>query len=249
MENKTILIVDDEPNACFALDALLKANGYITIMANDGKEAIELAKAKLPHLILLDIMMPDMDGTEVTEKLSQDSNTKDIPILYLTCLLSKEEEGKQFIGSNPIFAKPYNAEKLLNKIQAIIPKKERKKNTDKKTILLVDDDQDFIFTMKIALEAKGYDVIIAKDGTQAIMTAQTKKPDMIILDIGLPAGDGFSVMRRIKSLCYIASTPIIVVTAENTSTYKDKSLNAGACDFFQKPIEIDELLGKIKKFI
>jgi len=118
---------------------------------------------------------------------------------------------------------------------------------DKKKILIVDDEQDLLQTMNERLRANGYEVATAADGVSAISVAQREKPDLILLDIGLPAGDGFSVIRRVKSLGPIALTPIIVITALEALTNKERALEAGAKAFFQKPIDIEALLAAIEK--
>ncbi len=118
---------------------------------------------------------------------------------------------------------------------------------DKKKILIVDDEQDLLEIMNERLRASGYEVATAADGVSAISVAQREKPDLILLDIGLPAGDGFSVIRRVKSLGPIALTPIIVITALDAFTNKERALEAGAKAFFQKPIDIDGLLAAIEK--
>ena len=118
---------------------------------------------------------------------------------------------------------------------------------DKKKILIVDDEQDLLEIMNERLRASGYQVATAGDGVSAISVAQREKPDLILLDIGLPAGDGFSVIRRVKSLGPIALTPIIVITALDALTNKERALEAGAKAFFQKPIDIDGLLAAIEE--
>lgn len=119
---KRILIVDDEPDVLKILGKRLEKTGYEIIEARNGKEAIEKAKKERPDLVLLDLMMPDLDGGEVAQILSEDETTKNIPIIYLTCLYTKREERKEghFVGQNILVAKPYNTEELLKIIQEAI---------------------------------------------------------------------------------------------------------------------------------
>jgi DNA-binding response OmpR family regulator len=106
---------------------------------------------------------------------------------------------------------------------------------------------DLLQGLRVLLKAKGYDVVFATDGLSTINTARTEMPDVIILDIGLPAGDGFVVMDRLKSMQPLASIPIIILTAMDPSSSKERALNAGAKFFFQKPFDNDELLAAIRK--
>lgn len=118
---------------------------------------------------------------------------------------------------------------------------------DKKKVLIIDDEQDLLQIMNERLRASGYEVATATDGVSAISTALREKPDLILLDIGLPAGDGFTVIRRVKSLAPISLTPIIVITALDALANKERALEAGAKAFLQKPIDTDELLCAIEK--
>lgn len=121
--NKKILIVDDEKDTLSVLEKALTTEGYSVITADNGKDAKMLAKSKQPELIMLDIMMPDMDGTEVAARLKEDCETKDIPIIFVTCLLSKKEEKTiedHAIGGHVFIAKPYDIEGLLAQVDRLL---------------------------------------------------------------------------------------------------------------------------------
>ncbi len=122
MNGQTILIVDDEKNLLRALENLLTTEGYSVVTADKGSEAVVLAKSKRPDLIVLDVMLPNMDGPQVAEELSGSSETKDIPIIFLTALLSKnEEKTKRSSDGNLVLAKPYEAENLISEIKKLLP--------------------------------------------------------------------------------------------------------------------------------
>ncbi len=116
-----------------------------------------------------------------------------------------------------------------------------------KKILIVDDNIDLLSSLNIRLKASGYDVVFAIDGVSATSVARKDKPDLIILDIGLPAGDGFIVMARLKRIIPLAPIPIIVLTARDSLTTKERALQAGAKMFFQKPVDNDVLLAGIRE--
>jgi DNA-binding response OmpR family regulator len=116
-------------------------------------------------------------------------------------------------------------------------------------ILIVDDDKDVLRGMSVRLKANGYNVVIAADGISAISTVRKEKPEVIILDIGLPGGDGFSVMERLGSLLPVAHIPIIILTARDISGNRERALNAGAQAFLQKPVDDDVLLETIRKVL
>lgn len=119
MEKKSILIVDDEPDVLLLLGERLSKAGYEILKAKTGQEAIESAIKNSPNLIILDIAMPGMDGSEAATILRNDPKTKDIPILFLTCLFTKQEEKTcgHLLGQNFFIAKPYDVAELLREIE------------------------------------------------------------------------------------------------------------------------------------
>ena len=117
-------------------------------------------------------------------------------------------------------------------------------------ILLVDDDTDFCRAMAIRLHAAGYTVDIAGDGYTATVKARQEEPDLILLDIGLPAGNGFAVLKRLRQLTSaIAMVPIIVLTARDPQANRELALQNGADAFFQKPVDNQALLAKMEELL
>ncbi len=121
MDTKKILIVDDEKEALFILEKELTARGYSVIAADNGSDALNLAKSEYPDLIILDIWMPEMDGAEVAAELKEDPKTKDIPVIFLTCLFQKKEEEEQgrVVAGRVLIAKPYSIEGLSAQIERL----------------------------------------------------------------------------------------------------------------------------------
>ena len=115
---KRILIVDDEPHILRTLEDLLAAEGYIVYKAADGKKALEQADAMLPDLIILDVMMPKLDGFEVLKRLKKSDKTMDIPIIMLTVKSTAQdiEQGIRLYAEKYI-SKPFNSEFLLREIE------------------------------------------------------------------------------------------------------------------------------------
>jgi len=122
MDTKKILIVDDEQDALSILGKELAGRGYSVISADNGNDALNLAKSERPDLIILDIWMPGMDGAEVDDRLKEDLKTKDIPVLFLSCLYQKkegEEQGRVVGDIRVLIAKPYSIEGLLAQIERL----------------------------------------------------------------------------------------------------------------------------------
>jgi len=119
----------------------------------------------------------------------------------------------------------------------------------RKTVLIVDDDSDVRLALHLRLKANHYDVILAADGTACIAEARKHMPDLIILDLGLPAGDGFSVMERLKANDSLSLIPVIVVSARDREANMDRALKAGAKVFLQKPVDITLLISVIQQLL
>jgi DNA-binding response OmpR family regulator len=116
-----------------------------------------------------------------------------------------------------------------------------------KKILIVDDDEHLLLGLAVRLKANGYAVVSALDGLSAVAVARQEMPDLILLDLGLPAGDGFLVLDRLRTITDLMATPVIVLSARNPNINKEHALQAGAIAFFQKPPDNRELLAAIRR--
>jgi CheY-like chemotaxis protein len=118
-----VLVIDDEPDVVFLMETRLEAKGYQVISANNGKDGISLAHSEKPDLILLDIMMPDMDGFQVLETLKADPSTRPIPVIGLTASIAVVKAGI-FVekGGSDCMTKPFDSAELYQKIEAATKK-------------------------------------------------------------------------------------------------------------------------------
>jgi DNA-binding response OmpR family regulator len=116
-------------------------------------------------------------------------------------------------------------------------------------IMVVDDDPDLRHALSIRLRANQFDIVKVCDGYSAIALAQKERPNLIILDLGLPAGDGFVVLKNLRQYPALADIPVIVLTARDPHTFKKRTLESGAVAFFQKPVENEELLVAIHSIL
>src|SRR6266404_5470060 len=113
-------------------------------------------------------------------------------------------------------------------------------------IMVVDDDPDLRQALSLRLRANNFDTVNACDGYSAIALAQKERPHLIILDLGLPAGDGFSVLKNLQQYPALATIPVIVLTARDAQGNEKRTLGSGAVAFFQKPADNEELLAVIR---
>lgn len=115
-----------------------------------------------------------------------------------------------------------------------------------KSVLLIDDDSTTLLSIGVRLKSMGYAVHTAKDAVSAISTVRKVNPDVVVVDISLPAGDGFIVADRLQKLVSTAATPIIFITASEKPGLRERAMKSGAAAFLQKPFEATELADAIE---
>jgi DNA-binding response OmpR family regulator len=118
---------------------------------------------------------------------------------------------------------------------------------DRTKILVVDDNPTIRKGLSVRLRANDYEVLFAEDAISATSALVVERPDLVILDLGLPGGDGFVVMERLQRNDRLASIPVIVLTGRELEGNRDRALQAGATAFFQKPVDDSTLLFAIRK--
>src|SRR5687767_11080991 len=121
--------------------------------------------------------------------------------------------------------------------------------SDKKKILVIDDDPDVRLGYHVLLRANQYDTCFGADAFSAVAEVRKQQPDLIILDLGLPAGDGFVVLDRLRTNTHFAIIPVIVVSGRDLQANKERALKAGARAYLQKPWNDAELLALIRQLI
>lgn len=172
---KTILVVDDDINIRELLRQQLESEGYNVREAKDGMDAIHQIKSARPDLILLDVMMPQINGFDVAAVLKNDPETADIPIIILSIVENKERG--YHIGIDRYLTKPINTEQLLNEIGSLLSQ-----GTSSKKVLVVDKNASTLKVLSDVLQTQGYSVLEASDPQDCINKAIAAKPDMIIID-------------------------------------------------------------------
>ncbi len=117
--------------------------------------------------------------------------------------------------------------------------------TAQRKILIVEDDADIRGLLSVRLRQGSYETAVATDGMSALTVARREQPDLIVLDLGLPAGDGYTVMERMRAITSLTDVPVIVITARDAATNREKAASFGAVAFVEKPIDFDQLLETI----
>jgi DNA-binding response OmpR family regulator len=250
---RNILIVEDDQKTALALCVRLKARGYATWVASDGVAAFKLALQHQPDLILLDMSLPAGDGFRLAAQFNQQPELSETPIIITT---ANHEPGLREraleLGAVGLLRKPYDPEQLLASIEDVfdwwrdarpvqVPAPGRKAA---KKILIVEDDHRVAAGLALRMEAEGFETMVALDGLAGVRSAVQSRPDLVLLDISLPAGDGFTVAERIQRHIS-APVPIIFLTASQRPEFRLKAQELGAAGFFQKPFEARELLAAV----
>ena len=119
----------------------------------------------------------------------------------------------------------------------------------RRKLLVVEDEPVQLRILTSRLAAEGFDVVVARDGVQAVGMVRRETPNLVLLDIGIPGGDGYVVLQRLKALSQHAVVPIIAVSARSADTDREKMLALGADDYFQKPVNLPGLVDRINELI
>jgi two-component system, cell cycle response regulator len=266
-----ILIVDDDSLNIKLMKAKLPAEKYESLTASNGQQAIAIADRDLPDLILLDIMMPDMDGFAVSRLLKQNPHTREIPIILVTALegLDDKINGLE-TGADEFLTKPVNTIELLSRINSLLRLKQyrdqlavRSQSETSLTpftnqtgkvedfshpprILLVEDDERDSKIFKGFFLNQGYDLEWVKTGEEALDLLKWKSVDLILLDVLLPGLDGFEICRQLKNSNQTRDLQIILITCLSDLENKIKGIELGADDYLIKPVNRQELQARMK---
>lgn len=172
-QNKTILVVDDEAPIRRLLREQLEAEGYIVREAKDGMDALKQVRKQSPNLIILDVIMPQISGFDITAILKNNPETREIPIIILS-IVGEEERGYR-LGADKYLAKPIDTEALLKEIELLISQ-----GTSTKKVLVMDENVSAVRALADVLQAKGYSVVEVFSSDEVLSKISSVKPDMII---------------------------------------------------------------------
>jgi len=263
-DKSTILLVEDNPLTLYVLIEYLERLNLKTSVARSGEEALRQVESLKPDLILLDVMMPGIDGFETCRRLKGNINTQDIPVMFITALSSTSERVKGFeAGGIDYITKPFDFKEVAARVESrlTIQKLQRKLKTrdtlvsfgepismtdEKATILIVEDNAMTLHLLIGYLDKFGFHTIGAESGEDALELANQTVPDVVLLDVMLPGIDGFETCRQLKRNSNTRDVPIIFMTALTDAEAKIKGFEAGAADYIVKPHHYAEVLSRIK---
>ena len=238
-----ILIVEDNPLNLKLIRDVLEFQGFDVITARSGEEGVAMASDASPDLVLMDLQLPGIDGHEALQRIHADPRCRDVPIVAVTAFAMKDDiERAEAAGFAGYIAKPISVRALPAQIARFLPWWILM--PDQITILAVDDQPQNLRLLEAVLSPRGYRIVTATSGEQAIEMLSEAVPDLVLLDIVMPGVDGYEVCRRIRENPATAYLPVVMITASNDQE-KLTSLRAGADDFISKPLNQGELLARV----
>ncbi|MBD2342534.1 response regulator [Anabaena subtropica] len=223
-----VLVCDDDYAIRMELQTLLEQGGYGVVTVATGQEAIALASTQHPDVIVLDLLMPGMNGWETMAMLKESPETKDIPIVI--CSVYKPSNNHQPSGDFIDWvSKPVQESYLLQSLRQAISKSSRRVR-----ILIVEDDADLAELFVTLFERHDIETFLAKTGREAIHLSQEVNPDLLILDLILPETDGFAVVDWLQQHQRLCNVPVVVYSAKDLEESERKRLKLGHTEFLTK---------------
>ncbi len=231
-QSQLALVVEDDPRAVKILSAYLIEAGLTIEVASDGEAGIEKARSLHPVVVVLDIILPKVDGWEFLSRIKADPECRDIPIIVVSVV---DERGKGFaLGASDYLNKPVHREELIAAIQRLDISSNLKGAGVK--ILAIDDDPMALELTGAILKTEGYQILSATGGEEGITLAKAELPELIILDLLMPGVDGFAVVEELHNDPATRGIPIVVLTSKQLTTEEKKRLNGRIAYMAQKGV-------------
>jgi DNA-binding response OmpR family regulator/anti-sigma regulatory factor (Ser/Thr protein kinase) len=234
-----MLVIDDDPNSCDLLARMLHREGFSAITAFSGNEGIQKAREFKPDVILLDVMMPGMDGWAVLNALKADATLLEIPVIMVT-MVDNREMG-YMLGAADYVLKPIDRSKLheiLNRYRCHQPTC---------PVLIVEDDAATRDMLRRTLEKDGWAVAEAANGRQGLTHVNENRPELILLDLMMPEMDGFEFLSEMRKNPSWIDIPVVVITAKELTQDDYRRLNGSAQQILQKgAYSLEQLVQEVR---
>ena len=224
-EAGTILLIDDDPDVHDLLQRALSRRGFRVESALDGASGLERAHDLMPDVILLDVLMPEMDGWSVLSALKQDRKVGHIPVVMVTMV---DEQSLGFsLGATDYLTKPVEPARLTALLRRLSPR-------ETGTVLIVDDDEDTRNRLAAMVREGGWAPVTAENGRVALERIPEVQPQLILLDLLMPEMDGFEVTAALREDSLWNQVPVVVITAMELSQKDRARLNGSVAQVFKK---------------
>jgi len=240
--NASILVVDDEELNRDLLSRRLTTEGYTVATAPGGNQAMDMLRVEPYDLVLLDIMMPGVDGYEVLKRIKAEPTLTDTPVIMVTALGDDPTIKRCLeLGAADYVGKPYQIAHLKSRIWQAIEALSRVRRRaavrdDAALVLVVDDDELNRDLLARRLDKAGHLAHTAASGEQVLGLLAKHRYDLVLLDIMMAKMDGFTILQQIRQQPSLAQLPVIMVSALSDSASVARSLELGANDYITKPV-------------
>jgi PAS domain S-box-containing protein len=212
----TVLIIDDDPTVHDLLGRTLRREGFRVEGAADGRAGLERARAVRPDVILLDVLMPGVDGWSILTSLKEDDELGEIPVVMVT-MLDDRRLGFS-LGATDYVTKPVEPARLLGVLRRLCPEPHG-------TVLVVDDDHAVRDRLVKIIRDGGWTPVEAENGVVALERLDALQPDLILLDLVMPEMDGFGFMDAVRERPGLRAIPVLVLTAKDLTAADRERLN------------------------
>jgi PAS domain S-box-containing protein len=219
MKQPAILVVEDNPITLEMIQVALESEGYTVLLAGDGHTALLWAEEQRPDLVLQDLLLPDMDGFELVQRLRALPGGAEIPILAFSGYLSKMEQARsQQVGFTDYLFKPVEPSRLVQIIRAYLPPAAELRDTagQGRHVLVVHDDPVQLRLLHVHLQRAGFRVTTASNGVEALAQAKQGPPEAILSDVLMPGLDGFRLSLAVRLHPDLGHIPVVLISAAYT---------------------------------
>lgn len=251
---KTVLLIDDSPTFLAALTSVLESSGYSVITAASGEEGLRVAVDARPAVIVVDGVLPGIDGSMVIRRIRADAVLRSTPCILLTASEERSGELKALeAGADAYVRKEDDARIILARVTAVLRSSGAPSAVGStasllgpKRILTVDDSLTYLHEVATQLRDEGFDVVPARSGEEAIELLAVQAVDCILLDMVMPGLSGQETCRRIKGSPVWRDIPLIMHTALEEQQSMIEGINAGADDYISKSSDLEVLCARVR---
>lgn len=228
-DRRLSLVIEDGASAAELIRLQLEKEGFEVLLAANAREGLDLLASQNPAVIILDILLPDMDGWDLLTQIKQSNAlTADIPVVIVS-IVADAQRGFA-LGAGAVLQKPVSRGELINALKSL--GLTRTGQTLK--VLVIDDDPKAVELLSAYLTEQGYTVLYAYGGGEGIAVTRRERPDLLVLDLMMPEVNGFDVVEALKLSPETAAIPIIVVTAKILTSEDRAILNANVAAILEK---------------
>jgi CheY-like chemotaxis protein len=235
-------VIDDDPAARDLMKRFLAREGFQPVTADSGEEGLRLARSLKPSVILLDVLMPTMDGWSVITALKADPDTADIPVIMVT--MTGDRSLGFSAGAAEFLNKPVDRNRLVNVLRRFTGDRGVACN-----VLIVDDDPASARSLRGMLEKEGCEVADAPDGEQALLRVAARRPAIILLDLMMPHMDGFEFAAELHANPDWRTIPVVVMTAKDIVQEDRRRLNGYVTKIVKKEADPSALLTALREIL